>query len=171
MSKTKRARKPSAADTPPTPAPPPGERTLARAAEATKRCETRHKRVSVAGARAGNTFTVGPPHADGPGWQATLRDTFGTTSDDFVKAEMIRLMDSQRDRGQDHVSLDVVNASLAAIDGTRPENEIEAMLAAQMAVTHGLAMDMIGRARRAETVDHLNAYGGLLTKLQRTYVA
>jgi hypothetical protein len=43
------------------------------------------------------------------------------------------------------------------------------MLASQMAVTHALAMDMLGRAKRAGLIDHLHAYGALATKLLRTY--
>ena len=69
----------------------------------------------------------------------TLLDTFGTTSSDFVHAELSRLPGEQSE----------INAALAAIDGTRPENETAAMLASQMVVTHGLAMDMLGRVRRA----------------------
>ena len=59
----------------------------------------------------------------------TLLDTFGTTSMDFVEGEIARLSncryagepsgDEQRD----------LNAALAVIDGTRPENEAAAMLA------------------------------------------
>ena len=38
-----------------------------------------------------------------------------------------------------------VNAGLALIDGLKPENELEAMLIAQMAATHGLAMKYSAR--------------------------
>jgi hypothetical protein len=38
-----------------------------------------------------------------------------------------------------------VNAALAVIDGLKPQNEIEAMLAAQIAVTHGLTMKFSAR--------------------------
>ena len=55
------------------------------------------------------------------------------------------------------------------IDGTRPENELAAMLASQMVVTHGLAMDMLGRVRRADLLVQAEAVGALATKLLRTY--
>ena len=89
----------------------------------------------------------------------TLLDTFGTTSSDFVHAELSRLPSEQTE----------INAALAAIDGTRPENETAAMLASQMVVTHRLAMDMMGRTKCAEFIDHLHAYGALATKLLRTF--
>ena len=44
-----------------------------------------------------------------------------------------------------------------------------AMLASQMVVTHRLAMDMMGRTKRAEFIDRLHAYGALATKLLRTF--
>ena len=62
-----------------------------------------------------------------------------------------------------------MNAALAAVDGTRPENEMAAMLAGQMAVTHALAMDMLSRTKRAGFIDEMHAYGALATKLLRTY--
>jgi tetratricopeptide (TPR) repeat protein len=89
----------------------------------------------------------------------TLLDTFGTTSSDFVHAELSRLPGEQRE----------INAALAAIDGTRPETELAAMLASQMVVTHGLAMDMLGRVRRADLLVQAEALGALATKLLRTY--
>jgi hypothetical protein len=45
------------------------------------------------------------------------------------------------------------------------------MLAGQMAVTHALAMELMGRAHRAEHIPQLEANGALATKLLRTYVA
>ena len=87
-------------------------------------------------------------------------DTFGTTSSDFVHAELSRLPGEQRE----------INAALAAIDGTRPENELAAMLVSQMVVTHGLAMDMLGRVRRADLLVQAGGpLGALATKLLRTY--
>jgi hypothetical protein len=67
--------------------------------------------------------------------------------------------------------VEYVNAALAAIDGTRPENEMGAMLASQMAATHSLAMDMLGGTRRAGTTEQLQAHGALATKLLRTFTS
>jgi hypothetical protein len=64
-----------------------------------------------------------------------------------------------------------MNAALAAIDGTRPENGMAAMLASQMAATHSLAMEMLGRTRRAGTTEQLQAHGALATKLLRTFTS
>jgi hypothetical protein len=41
----------------------------------------------------------------------------------------------------------------------------------RLAATHSLAMDMLGRARRAQTVEQLQAHGALATKLLRTFTS
>ena len=101
----------------------------------------------------------------------TLLDAFGTTSKDFLASELNRLSNSQLAAGQLHTGQREMNAALAAIDGTRPENEMAAMLASQMAATHSLAMDMLGRTRRAGTPEQMQAHGALATKLLRTFTA
>jgi hypothetical protein len=53
------------------------------------------------------------------------------------------------------------------LDGLQPQNEIEAMLAAQMTA----AMHMLGKARHAEYLEHMNSFGGLASKLLRTFTA
>jgi hypothetical protein len=147
--------------------PPPTARALARAAEAKGRNKARQKRVSVDVTQAADTAGIRSPHNDDRAWTDTLLDAFGTTSLPFVRGEVERLANSLRNAGDARISPDVVNASLAVIDGTQPENEMAAMLAVQMVATHALAIDMLGRTRRAETLDHLNAFGGLATKLLR----
>jgi hypothetical protein len=101
----------------------------------------------------------------------TLFDAFGTTSKDFLVSELNHLSNSQLAAGQLHTAQTEMNAALAAIDGTRPENEMAAMLASQMAATHSLAMDMLGRTRRARTPEQMQAHGALATKLLRTFTA
>ena len=53
----------------------------------------------------------------------------------------------------------------------RPRDEIEAMLAMQMAATHDLALEMLARAKHAECVPVLQTSGSLAVKLLRTYTA
>jgi hypothetical protein len=101
----------------------------------------------------------------------TLLNTFGTTSKDFLDSELNRLSNTQLAAGQLHTGQREMNAALAAIDGTRPENEMAAMLASQMAATHSLAMEMLGRTRRAGSPEQLQAHGALATKLLRTFTA
>ena len=151
--------------------PPPREpdpKTKARADEARLRNEQRHARAQVAFKMTGDELTIGPAHDDLI-WKETVLDAFGTSSRAFANREISRLLESLRATGQRHAPQDDVNAALAAVDGTRPENEMAAMLAGQMAVTHALAMDMLSRTKRAEFIDEMHAYGALATKLLRTY--
>ena len=132
--------------------PPPREpdpKTKARAGEARLRNEQRHARAQVAFKMTGDELTIGPAHNDLI-WKETVLDAFGTSSRAFANREISRLLESLRATGQRHAPQDDVNAALAAVDGTRPENEMAAMLAGQMAVTHALAMDMLSsdEARR-----------------------
>ena len=140
----------------PTPKEPtPTPRTMARIAEARQRNAARLERPSLEVKRISEKVT----HTDITSDVAeTLLDTFGTTSRDFVHAELSRLPGEQTE----------INAALAAIDGTRSENETTAMLASQMVVTHRLAMDMLGRVRRADLLVQAEALGALATKLLRT---
>jgi hypothetical protein len=69
------------------------------------------------------------------------------------------------------------NAALAVIDGVRPNDEIEAMLAAHMAVTNIVLLELIARTRGAVAghryegngIRRLDVLGNLTTKFMRTY--
>ena len=69
------------------------------------------------------------------------------------------------------------NAALAVIDGVRPKDEIEAMLAAHMAVANIVLLELVARARGAVAghryegngIKRLDVLGNLTTKFMRTY--
>jgi hypothetical protein len=145
----------------------PSPRTIARIADAKLRNAARPERPALDYKLEGATTL----HTDiAPDVAETLLDAFGTTSKDFLASELNRL-GSQLAVGPLHTGQREMNAALAAIDGTRPENEMAAMLASQMAATHSLAMDMLGRARRSAGIEQLQAHGALATKLLRTFTA
>jgi hypothetical protein len=64
-----------------------------------------------------------------------------------------------------------VNAALAVIDGLKPKNEIEAMLALQMAATHALAMKFSARLYSGgiETIPQQDSAALTLSRLQRAF--
>ena len=154
----------------PKPSGPPGPspRTTARIAEAKLRNAARPERPALEYKLEGATTLHTVVTKD---VAETLLDAFGTTSKDFLASELNRLSNSQLAAGQLHTGQREMNAALAAIDGTRPENEMAAMLASQMAATHSLAMEMLGRTRRAEMLEQMQAHGALATKLLRTFTA
>ncbi len=91
---------------------------------------------------------LGLPHTDEAGWQAQMKAAFGTTSGAFVDAEILRLLTALRATRDDLPLETKVNAALAVIAGIAPRNEVEAMLAVQMAMTHIAAMRMLTELNR-----------------------
>jgi hypothetical protein len=58
---------------------------------------------------------------------------------------------------------------LVVIDGIRPKNELEWLLASQMATTHALAMEVLGRTRRVQDIERFNSAANAAAKLLRTF--
>jgi hypothetical protein len=113
---------------------------------------------------------ISPTHSDGQGWRTRLEDALGTASPAFVDAELVRLMTVFSDRAG-IIDERAVNAALAVIDGLKPQNEIEAMLAAQIAVTHGLMMKFSARlySGATETIPQQDSTALTLSRLQRAF--
>jgi hypothetical protein len=152
--------------------PEPGPKTKARAADAKQRIEGRMVRLKTGVTRPKErTLELHSPHTDDSAWHDTLLDAFGTSSEPFATAEIKRLAYGLQNNDQMVVSDDELNAALAAVDGARPENETAAMLASQMALTHSLAMALLGRTRRAELLAQFDSAGSLAVKLLRTFTA
>jgi hypothetical protein len=142
----------------------------ARMADAADRVAKRGPRIQLNVSSEDGVCQIGNKHADGSGWQAHLTDAFGTTSQEFAYLSLMQMINAVASR-EDLVSPNIVNAVVAAVDGVRPNTEIEAMLACQMTVTHAFAMDLLGRANRAQHVEARVSDGSLAVKLLRTYTA
>ena len=113
------------------------------------------------------------PHADGEGWWATLQETFGTTSPEFVNDAISKLtvILGKCDAGSEGEKL---NASLALIAGIAPENEAQAAIAVQIAASHAASIQMTSRALLNANAGHVEAaavFANMGTKLSRTMVA
>ena len=64
---------------------------------------------------------------------------------------------------------ETVNAALAVVDGVKPRDETEALIACQMAATHALAMECLLRTRHTDTLQRFEANGNMATKFLRTF--
>jgi hypothetical protein len=112
-----------------------------------------------------------------------LADIFGTRSLQFVNSMLNGLGKATEDHS---LNLDfspgspdrhAFNATLAVIDGVRPKDEIEAMLAAHMAVTNITLLELFARTRGAiaghpyqgDGIKRLDVLGNLTNKFMRTY--
>ncbi len=67
------------------------------------------------------------------------------------------------------ISEDATNFVLGIVGGIQPQDEVEAMLATQMAVTHQASLTMVKRLTRAQTIQQQDAAEKAFNKLARTY--
>ena len=148
--------------------PEPNARTIAAIDRARSRVLGRRRRVAVKVSSKGMALSISAPHSDESGQQYHLLDAFGTASHDFLNATVSQMIEALRDR-EGTPNETSVNAALAIVDGIGPENEMEALLASQMAATHALAMMLVGRTRRVDQLQQAAVNGGLAIKLLRTF--
>jgi hypothetical protein len=121
--------------------------------------------------RGAGPFEVGPDHPDSVVGQVSLLEGFGTTERDFANQQVIALIHAVQGPGEGPIKELAVNAALAAVNAIEPKDEVEGMLAAQMAATHHLALDMMQRAGRADYLHKVGVYGNLGAKFLRAFTA
>ena len=92
------------------------------------------------------------------------------TSDDRVFSGLLKQISNIGEQGK-AASEDASNFVLGIIDGVEPQDEVEAMLATQMAVTHQATMLMARRLTHVETISQQDAAERAYNKLARTFVA
>jgi hypothetical protein len=100
-------------------------------------------RVKLERVNAGFSKTH-PPDGQGEIWCARLKEALGTTSSDFVNASLFQLQRAAQ-LPCSGISELAMNASLALIEATAPQNEIEGALAVQMACAHSAAIAVLAR--------------------------
>jgi hypothetical protein len=139
-------------------------------AAATDRGRKRHPRVALNFQEPKPRHVLlSCPHTDYQGWQARLQDALGTTSVAFTEVEIDRLLNVFQKAGT--VDAKAVNAALAMIDGLKPQNEAEAMLAVQIAVIHGQVMSFSTRLGRSDSVQEQDFVSLTLSRLHRAFTS
>jgi hypothetical protein len=163
---------------------PPGEVDRAEIDKAKKRTKGRPPSIAMTidDCRTGGSVHY-PDHSDEEGHRYRLADTFGTRSLQFVYSMLNGLCKATADHSQNFGfspgSSDQLafNAALAVISGVRPKDEIEAMLAAHMAVANIALLELVARTRgtiaghiyEGSGVKKLDVLGNLTNKFMRTY--
>ena len=117
----------------------------------------------------GGALEIGPNHSDHAGWITRLDDAFGTASGCFVKSQLVLLLNIAGD-GKGGYDRSKINGIIAAIEGAKPENEMQAILCVQMPVTNDLAIQAAARARSVDTIERFDSAGNMAVKLLRTFV-
>jgi hypothetical protein len=98
-----------------------------------------------------------------------LSHEFGTTDLDFGRGLVDQLVAACRTKGQ--YDERTINFMAAVIKSIKPRDELESMLAAQMATVHVAAMAFASQLANAETIPQQESAEGTFNKLTRTFTA
>ena len=112
---------------------------------------------------------IGVAHPDPGIGQALLMEAIGTADLDFADGLIRQLADAER-RGY-KVDERALNFMLAMIKGIEPRDQIEAMLAAQMAAVHNATMTFARRLNNVDNIPQQDSAERTFNKLCRTFVA
>src|SRR3954470_24494090 len=163
------ARKTALAEKPaslPAPEPTEAEQAEIRALAKRKKARRRAPRFKVHQQDGGPT-QIAPTGVHADAAAARVMNAFGTTSTELTERLMTQIITATHlQASNEPVAEANLNAALAAVTGIAPQDEAEAMLAAQMVGVHWLAMDLL---RKANDPALRNDAGNLAVKLLRTY--
>ena len=147
--------------------PTPREREVleAQRARKDKRLSRPNVTASIDNGTAQLTFTHSAPDVALP----VFMESLGTADEDFMNGLSVQLVklawNGSSVNEQDFKFL------LSTVAALEPKDEVEAMLAAQMAVVHNATMASARRLKVAETSLQRETSGRALNKLARTFVA
>jgi hypothetical protein len=109
-------------------------------------------------------------HPDIAGFR--MMNTLGTTSIDLADRLVSQILNATHlQPSGEPISENTLNAALGAVAGIAPQDEAEAMLAAQMVGVHWVAMDLLRQAGTTDSRFQFNDAGNMAVKLLRTYTA
>ncbi len=108
-------------------------------------------------------------HPDKAIGQLSLMKALGTTDDDFLAGLVKQLVDagSQGSNPDERGT----NFMLAVVKGIEPRDQVEAMLAAQMAAVHNATMTFARRLAHVDNIPQQDSAQNAFNKLARTFAA
>ena len=116
----------------------------------------------------GDTRYLNCLHRDPEIADALLLDAFGTTDYSFRNELSKHLINSFKNKDPE-ATQQSYNFMLSVVAGIEPKDQMEAMLAAQMAAVHMATMTLTRRLSHAETIDQQNSAERAFNKLARTF--
>jgi hypothetical protein len=148
--------------------PAPGERLLMESHFARQAQTPAAPRLKVSDDSSGAT-EIAPDHPDPRMGLSLLAEALATTDVSFVVGLISQLADAgTRRRKVDEREL---NFMLSVVKGAKPKDQIEAMLAAQMAAVHTATMTFARRLADVENVAQQDSAERAFNKLARTFAA
>lgn len=125
-------------------------------------------RVEYTQNKEGVLKLIGGSHNDHAGWLSRLQDAFGTRGHDFAVSQLNRLMVACKE-ADGQIDGTKLNGLLAMVEGAQPQNEIQAALAVQMAMTHTALQTILQRAMRVDQIPQFDSASNSAVKLLRTF--
>ena len=112
-----------------------------------------------------------PSGEDQQKWLESMYATFGTTDIDALDLFAGQIQNVSGSGLSIEKQAKALNQAMPLLLAVRPENEVEAMLAAQMVGIHTMTMSMMNRAMRSDqTVEGVTTNVNRVTKLSRTFI-
>jgi hypothetical protein len=112
---------------------------------------------------------ISPDHADTLAGQMLLMDALGTADLDFYRG-LLEQLASARSQGR-QIDERGLNFMLSVVKGIQPRDQIEAMLAAQMAAVHMATMTMAQRLGQVENIPQQDSAERAFNKLTRSFAS
>ncbi len=114
-----------------------------------------------------NATRIGPDHPDEVVGYALLGEALGTADLDFLSGLLSQLTNAGAPGRE--ASEGALNFMLSLVKGVKPRDEVEAMLAAQMAAVHMAMMTFARRLGHVETIQQQDSAERAFNKLARTF--
>ena len=121
--------------------------------------------------KVGDTATIAPDHPFLPVGHLLLMDALGTKDWDFTNGIVRQLVLAGPLDEDDEEIARRLNFMLSIVKGLKPRDQVETMLAAQMAAIHTATMNFVRRLASAKTSMEQDFAERTLNKLARTFVA
>jgi hypothetical protein len=128
---------------------------------------TANSAPSVKVVKTGESFNLSIEHPNKQLGLLLFMQAIGSFDRDFVRGLLSQLGNASSQGGE--VDQKAFNFMLAMVKGIKPKDEIEAMLAAQMAATHMATMTFAHRLAHAEKIPQQDSAERTFNKLGRTF--
>jgi hypothetical protein len=112
---------------------------------------------------------ISPDHPDRAVGQMLLMEALGTTDLDFFGGFIAQLANAGAQGRK--IDEDMLNFMLSVVKGINPNDQTEAMLAAQMAAIHAATMTFARRLAHVENIPQQDSAERALNKLARTFAS
>jgi len=114
-----------------------------------------------------NGVKIVPDHPNAAIGQVLLAEALGTVDFDFLNGILNQLANASSQGGE--IDEGALNFMLSAVKGIKPRDQVETMLAAQMAAVHQAILTSARQLACAESIDQHDSAERALNKLARTF--